>query len=323
MKTNLHKWLLLSMAMLAPAIARADWFYDFNDGVIPDTLETFGWLPGTPPTIYSSTFQSSAEGGYLRMWDDALLSPNNGGTLEGDAMNEEVFTGNVRVTAVINPAGTTDDWMGLLARDTIYFQNYHMGFSFGGTHAGRLFVAKGLPGGSTEILISSARLSDLDRSYFMELEVIDDPISKYPVVTGRLFDYEGGEKFLQMSFTDNWFGGSQPYTSGRAAVWAVAFDYNVLDATFDNISAVSLSSEADFDGDGDVDGTDFLVWQRGESPNPMSEEDLAAWQAQFGTVGTPSSLAVVPEPSTLSLISFFTLTALAFASSIIIQPRCS
>src|SRR5262245_39274161 len=38
----------------------------------------------------------------------------------------------------------------------------------------------------------------------------------------------------------------------------------------------------DFDGDGDVDGRDFLVWQRGGSPNPLSAGDLAQWQANYG-----------------------------------------
>ena len=37
----------------------------------------------------------------------------------------------------------------------------------------------------------------------------------------------------------------------------------------------------DFDGDGDSDGFDFLKWQRGESPNPLSQEDLAYWKANF------------------------------------------
>ncbi|MBN2292689.1 MAG: SBBP repeat-containing protein, partial [Pirellulales bacterium] len=44
-----------------------------------------------------------------------------------------------------------------------------------------------------------------------------------------------------------------------------------------------LSLPADLDDDGDVDGADFLAWQRGESPDPLSSSDLASWQATFGT----------------------------------------
>ena len=32
----------------------------------------------------------------------------------------------------------------------------------------------------------------------------------------------------------------------------------------------------------DVAGGDFLAWQRGESPYPLSSSDLAEWQAEFG-----------------------------------------
>lgn len=37
----------------------------------------------------------------------------------------------------------------------------------------------------------------------------------------------------------------------------------------------------DFDNDGDVDGRDFLKWQRGESPRPLSSEDLELWQEEY------------------------------------------
>jgi probable HAF family extracellular repeat protein len=39
---------------------------------------------------------------------------------------------------------------------------------------------------------------------------------------------------------------------------------------------------ADFDLDNDVDGHDFLKWQLGESPDPLSDSDLALWKDDFG-----------------------------------------
>ena len=56
----------------------------------------------------------------------------------------------------------------------------------------------------------------------------------------------------------------------------------------------------DFDLDDDVDGADFLKWQRGESPNPLSHSDLADWRANFGTVPSPAAgvSTAVPEPAT-------------------------
>ena len=55
----------------------------------------------------------------------------------------------------------------------------------------------------------------------------------------------------------------------------------------------------DFDGDGDVDGADFLVWQRTDG----TPAGLSDWQNSYGTgVGSlAASSAAVPEPSTCLL----------------------
>jgi hypothetical protein len=58
----------------------------------------------------------------------------------------------------------------------------------------------------------------------------------------------------------------------------------------------------DHDNDDDVDGDDFLAWQRGESPKPLSTIDLADWQANYGTSGVTPAGAAVPEPSAAALL---------------------
>ena len=69
---------------------------------------------------------------------------------------------------------------------------------------------------------------------------------------------------------------------------------------------VFSSQVADFDGDGDVDGRDFLDWQR----NP-SIGSLADWQANYGTPALLSvNGAAIPEPATVLLL----LAAIAIAS---------
>ncbi len=65
--------------------------------------------------------------------------------------------------------------------------------------------------------------------------------------------------------------------------------------------AMNSGSGADFDNDGDVDGRDFLVWQRGDSTTPLSAADLAAWQSNYGT---PFSAAVKVVPEPLGIILF-------------------
>lgn len=80
----------------------------------------------------------------------------------------------------------------------------------------------------------------------------------------------------------------------------------------DNILAEgpAVTENADFDDDGDVDGGDFLAWQRGLGTGTQHAEgdadfdeivdaaDLAIWKAQFGP--TPP-LAAIPEPATAAL----------------------
>ena len=71
----------------------------------------------------------------------------------------------------------------------------------------------------------------------------------------------------------------------------------------------TLVPSADFDNDGDVDGADFLAWQRGfgtASPTPAEGDadfdadvdaaDLGIWQTNYGS-GTPLLAAAVSEPS--------------------------
>ena len=74
------------------------------------------------------------------------------------------------------------------------------------------------------------------------------------------------------------------------------------------VDASALAPPGDFDFDGDVDGRDFLVWQRGGSTTALSASDLADWQANYG-VGPLASSASVPEPG--SFVLFFTMLGTA------------
>lgn len=67
-----------------------------------------------------------------------------------------------------------------------------------------------------------------------------------------------------------------------------------------NDVALLSALPGDFDIDGDVDGTDFLKWQRGESPRPLTAADLADWEANHGADpgAISASSTAVPEPAT-------------------------
>jgi hypothetical protein len=71
------------------------------------------------------------------------------------------------------------------------------------------------------------------------------------------------------------------------------------------LSLVEGVTPGDFNGDGRVDGGDFLAWQRGESPDPLSASDLAGWQASFGAFPPLASTSTpVPEPAAGALVLF-------------------
>ena len=62
--------------------------------------------------------------------------------------------------------------------------------------------------------------------------------------------------------------------------------------------ALAPPADGDFNDDGVVDGADFLVWQRGGSPNPLSAGDLETWKGAFGG----PAIAAVPEPTAALLL---------------------
>ena len=53
----------------------------------------------------------------------------------------------------------------------------------------------------------------------------------------------------------------------------------------------------DFDEDGDVDGADFLKWQRDPTIG-----NLADWQANYGAASSLAAAEAVPEPASLMIL---------------------
>jgi hypothetical protein len=71
--------------------------------------------------------------------------------------------------------------------------------------------------------------------------------------------------------------------------------------------AVEAEQSADFDDDGDVDGADFLTWQRGfggaaayggdfNGDSTVNGADLTVWKGQFGQFGQSGLATAVAEP---------------------------
>lgn len=105
-----------------------------------------------------------------------------------------------------------------------------------------------------------------------------------------------------------WLTILQPSTSAQLSVYALS----------EPLTVPAVSVDADFNADGDIDGDDFLRWQRGNGDadgNGTSDSvDLGHWQQQFGQAPSGatqafSAITAIPEPSSLILLAIATALA--------------
>ncbi len=106
-------------------------------------------------------------------------------------------------------------------------------------------------------------------------------------------------------------------TIGTGLDWQVSYLTNFVQ--LEVIAAATLPG--DFDLDGDVDGRDFLVWQRGGSPNGATSGDLALWQSGYAslTASYSTTSTSVPEPSSIVLLC---LSWIAMSSRSALRRGC-
>jgi hypothetical protein len=72
-----------------------------------------------------------------------------------------------------------------------------------------------------------------------------------------------------------------------------------VDVVLIGFGSVSVGIPGDFDNDSDVDGRDFLIWQRNTSVGNLSD-----WQTNYGTgTGPLTAVTAVPEPGSLALLA--------------------
>ena len=96
--------------------------------------------------------------------------------------------------------------------------------------------------------------------------------------------YRGG------SWRHGEFGTGAAYRNGQWFAHTRTWHYYGL-----RIASIVESVSGDFDGDGDVDGQDFLDWQR----NDGTALGLTDWQDNYAN-GSLSSITTVPEPTCLA-----------------------
>ncbi|MEM8945825.1 MAG: PEP-CTERM sorting domain-containing protein [Planctomycetota bacterium] len=152
-----------------------------------------------------------------------------------------------------------------------------------------------------------------------------------------------GENWQLAAANENFFSeffleGSSAFTDSRSESLGQIFDISTPEAerdlvfTYTNlfgteiagiVEYVGTQGDADFNSDGDVDGSDFLAWQRangttgGTAFGPgdangdgdVNALDLAVWQGQYGQAAALAASAAVPEPSSVALAILSGLTA--------------
>lgn len=85
-------------------------------------------------------------------------------------------------------------------------------------------------------------------------------------------------------------------TGTEGALYMTQADFDALDSAGSGLLSawdaepghhVEFVIPGDFDLDGDADGDDFLLWQQGGSPEPLTQWDLNDWEIDYGTAPMP------------------------------------
>jgi len=125
------------------------------------------------------------------------------------------------------------------------------------------------------------------------------------------------------SSTSTWTQFDYQFVATASASFLTVRNISLPNLTYNFVDNFSLTLSGDFEPDEDVDGTDFLTWQRNlGTSGPAGDanhdgvvdgSDLAAWEQNYGSggVGTIARSTTVPEPSTLLLVAFGLATGAA------------
>jgi hypothetical protein len=140
-------------------------------------------------------------------------------------------------------------------------------------------------------------------------------------------DPTGGEllKTIQAITFANGYSSPNPHSSASAAfndagqiAWQATFTDSSTAVFRTLLPSTQPEPSADFDDDGDVDGSDYLVWQRGlgtltgatrtdgnanaAEDGDVDGDDLQVWIANFGASESAHAVSTVPEPATISML---------------------
>ncbi|MGB7069669.1 MAG: dockerin type I domain-containing protein [Pyrinomonadaceae bacterium] len=113
----------------------------------------------------------------------------------------------------------------------------------------------------------------------------------------------------------------------------VGFDTDFFIRSMEIVDGIGANN-AYFDGDGDVDGGDYLKWQRGvgltgqtnnsngdaNGDGSVAAADLSIWRTQFGVGPLVAAATAIPEPTCFSLLLAAGLVPLRFGRRARVSP---
>ena len=256
--------------------------------------------------------------------NDSIEVTNTHGTLDGLAIDgstqSQVSNGYGKY--IVPLAGTTGNvaqtlTVDLFATNNSFFNvfGYHPVFGFQAMATGWEFISPGNPvvamGGLASlntrvkglISVSGHDPGNLTQTVYAEMRLAFDNS-----LLGSAF-FDNSDIDVNFLFYAQHSGDSRPDRQG--------FD---IDNILIESGFVTEPPAPDFDEDGNVDGNDFLSWQRGfgtvgnavhadgdaNIDGDVNSADLTIWQNQFGNgsvaVAVSSTAAAVPEPSSIGLL---------------------
>ncbi|RIK76803.1 MAG: hypothetical protein DCC67_13430 [Planctomycetota bacterium] len=289
---------MLAAALQASAFG-ASWFDDFNDGSVTD---------GTPLT-WSQDPHGLFSGSYDASSGDYRLSMPTGATGQHVTWVDSVSFTDVymRTQGIILPNELIPEQnagnLAMLARlDPVTVSGYIFYFDQSGD-LGVQVVVGGVANVDENVTLEFTALTEV----VMEFSVVGN------VLSASAWPVDGQKPATpQLVYTDE----TSALASGKSGVgydddeqgttavyrWVAAQDTPFID---------DVGVDGDYDGDEDVDGADFLVWQSnlgsttnldadGSGNGVVDAADLGVWQTNFGA-GAGGGISAVPEPAAATL----------------------
>jgi hypothetical protein len=251
--------------------------------------------------------------------DDFASGPADGLPQTKIAITEYNYGGNNHISGAIAQA----DALGIFGREGLFAANLWGGGSYvnGAFNMFLNFDGSGGEFGDTSVkadttnIAQSAVYASLDSSDPDRMVVIAINRTASAITTGiavthdRLFEFAEVYQLTGAS--------SNPQKMSDIELQLVnAFQYTMPAYSVSTLVLHAVTTlPGDFDGDGDVDGRDFLIWQR----NP-SVGNLADWQTNYGQSTLFTSRAV-PEPSACVCLAALLLTSSNRLRPVFFVPR--